>query len=509
MPYTPPSKETLKALETAPNMYLILSPDLYILTASDMFLEATRSKREVISGKHMFEAFPEDPLLPEADGIHNIRASLEQVIKTKRPHYMRIQRYDVPDLENPGKFITRYWNPSHTPVLTPDGEIHYIIQLANNVTEKVLAEMALEKKTLANEKLKISEKHFRHLADMVPAKISNALPNGEVIYFNQQWLDYAGMSFEDLRDFGYHQMMHPDEIPTFQSQLVEAAAKGVPLESEMRFKDSTGQYRWHLNIASPVLDDQGEITMWVGSTTDIHRLKEEDQLKSDFIGMVSHEMKTPLTSLSANLQVLQTIFPDSGNAAAKRSLEQAMKQVRKMTTLINGFLNVSYLESSQIAINPTNFKIQELFSEIESERSQSNSNHKIIFCCSPSDQVVADRDKISLVINNLISNAVKYSKHGTTIQVLCKTEKKDIQIAVIDEGMGIDAKALSHVFERYYRADANGQIAGFGIGLYLCAEIIKRHNGKIWAESSLGKGSAFYFCLPRDKGNPACEEKVS
>jgi PAS domain-containing protein len=145
MQYKPPGAETLKALETAPNMYLVLSPDLYILTASDEYLEATQSKREVIVGKHIFEAFPDNPSLPDADGVENINASLQEVLKTKRPHYMRIQRYDVPDIENPGQFIQRYWDPSHTPVFTPDGEIHYIIQLATNVTERVLANQALAK----------------------------------------------------------------------------------------------------------------------------------------------------------------------------------------------------------------------------------------------------------------------------------------------------------------------------------------------------------------------------
>lgn len=94
------------------------------------------------------------------------------------------------------------------------------------------------------------------------------------------------MGFEDMRDFGYHQMMHPDEIPGFQKQLAEAAAKGVTLESEMRFKDLNGKYRWHLNIASPVLNEQGEITMWVGSTTDIQRIKDEEREMQQLINML-------------------------------------------------------------------------------------------------------------------------------------------------------------------------------------------------------------------------------
>src|SRR5438874_1477082 len=100
MPFSPPSAEVLKALETAPNIYLVLSPDLYILTASDLYLQATENKREGIAGKQIFEAFPDNPDVPDADGMHNINASLREVIRTKKPHYMPIQRYDVPDLNN-------------------------------------------------------------------------------------------------------------------------------------------------------------------------------------------------------------------------------------------------------------------------------------------------------------------------------------------------------------------------------------------------------------------------
>lgn len=140
-----PSPETLAALETAPNMYLVLSPDLFILTASDLYLEATKTTREAIRGKHIFDAFPDNPDLPDADGVQNINTSLQTVLKTKKPDRMPIQRYDVPDIDVPGKFIQRYWDPSHTPVLDADGNISYIIQLATNVTDKILAEVALIK----------------------------------------------------------------------------------------------------------------------------------------------------------------------------------------------------------------------------------------------------------------------------------------------------------------------------------------------------------------------------
>lgn len=494
-----PSADTLRALETAPNMYLVLSPDLYILTASDLYLKATQNKREFITGKHIFEAFPDNPLLPDADGVQNINASLQEVLRTRKPHYMRIQRYDVPDLKHPGQFIQRYWDPSHTPVLTPDGSIHYIIQLATDVTEKVLAQREYAEQMIAHRELQSSEKHFRHLADIVPAKISNALPSGEVTFFNQKWLDYAGMSFEDLRDFGYHDMMHPDEIAPFQLQLAEAAVKGVPLESEMRFKDTRGNYRWHLNIASPILNEKGEIIMWVGSTTDIQRIKDEEKRKTDFIGMVSHELKTPLTSLNAYLQMLRGKAAKIEDTFTTDALDKSLRQVKKMSAMINGFLNVARLEAAKITIDKQTFNISELFENIRSETMITSSSHILNF---PKSllmvELTADRDKIEQVIHNLISNAMKYSPLGSPIDIACIQTENALKITVTDQGIGIRPEDQGKLFDRFYRVDGQEMksIAGFGIGLYICKEIIERHEGTIGVNSEFGKGSTFWFSLP-------------
>ena len=111
----------------------------------------------------------------------------------------------------------------------------------------------------------------------------------------------------------------------------------------------------------------------------------------------------------------------------------------------------------------------------------------------------ADRLKIGSVLSNLLSNAVKYSPHAKLVNVTCETIGNEVKICVIDEGIGISKEHIEHLFDRYYRVETKSQISGFGIGLYLSAEVINRHNGKIWAESELGKGSTFCFTLPLDK----------
>lgn len=346
--------------------------------------------------------------------------------------------------------------------------------------------------------LEESERYFRQLADMVPVKISNALPNGDATYFNKQWLDYSHMTFEELRNFGYHHLIHPDEIELFQSGLADAVDKGQPFEMTMRFLDAEGNYRWHLNIASPILNEYGKVTMWVGSTTDIQRIKEEEHRKTDFIGMVSHELKTPLTSLTGYLQMLQSRMGNTENALFTRALDKAVSQVKKMSNMISSFLNVSRLESAKIHLEKERFDITALITEMEEEAHTTIHTHEIVFLPVEATAIVADREKIGQVINNLIGNAVKYSHHRTRIEVSCKTTGDHVQVCVRDQGFGIKPENLKRLFELYYRVEGTQmkQISGFGIGLFLCAEIIKLHGGKIWAESEPGVGSAFYFTLP-------------
>ena len=168
--------------------------------------------------------------------------------------------------------------------------------------------------------------------------------------------------------------------------------------------------------------------------------------------------------------------------------------------MINGFLNVSRLESGKIVLDRQEFDLYELLREIVAETNLTSPTHSIsVDECSPI-RVNADLDKIASVITNLVSNAIKYSAKGRLIEVHCEKKEKSVVVSVRDEGMGIPSEDLPHIFDRYFRSESQQtrHISGFGIGLYLSAEIIRRHNGEIWAESESGKGSTFYFSLPLD-----------
>ena len=169
-----------------------------------------------------------------------------------------------------------------------------------------------------------------------------------------------------------------------------------------------------------------------------------------------------------------------------------------MTAMINGFLNVSRLESAKLLIEKQNFQMHELIEEVIEETKLTVNSHRIEFHNCPPVYVFADRDRISSVISNLLGNAVKYSPKDTLITIKCVADSGKVTVSIRDEGMGIQPGDAKMIFDRYYRVQGTQgkHIAGFGIGLYLSAEIVHRHGGEIWVDSQMGSGSTFSFSLP-------------
>jgi signal transduction histidine kinase len=214
--------------------------------------------------------------------------------------------------------------------------------------------------------------------------------------------------------------------------------------------------------------------------------------------MASHELKTPLTSLTALIQVLEQKLRDHPDAFVSSALGKASLQTKKMSSLINGFLNVSRLESGKLVMDTQPVELNGLIKEDIAEMELSVSSHSFIFETAEPVMVTGDREKIGSVISNLLTNAVKYSPKGKFVTIRCTAANGEALVSVSDEGMGVKARDLPRLFDRYYRASSEHtrHISGFGVGLYLCAEIIKQHGGRIWAESEKGVGSTFYFTLP-------------
>jgi two-component system sensor histidine kinase VicK len=260
-----------------------------------------------------------------------------------------------------------------------------------------------------------------------------------------------------------------------------------------------GKLRWVRAKGKTLFNEKDEPTRFIGSVLEITEQKQDEQRKNDFIGMVSHELKTPLTSLKGYAQLLHIRAKKQEDAFSINALAKVEAQVNKMNTMINGFLNVSRLEAGKINIDKQDFNIDGLLWDvIEETRMITASSHSIDYLPDGQISVNADRDKIGSVISNLVSNAVKYSPKGTTVAINLKVTDRLVKVSIKDQGLGIKAEDTKKLFERYYRVENSytKHIAGFGIGLYLSAEIINRHAGNIGVDSNVGEGSTFWFTLP-------------
>jgi len=218
--------------------------------------------------------------------------------------------------------------------------------------------------------------------------------------------------------------------------------------------------------------------------------------KEEFIGLASHELKTPVTSLSGYLQILNRTLPDTDRN--KPFLQKALLQVKKLSELISDLLDVSKIETGQLPLSFSNFNITQIVQETIELIQYSTKTHQIILQ-QPEQEIIisADKQRIEQVIVNLLSNAIKYSPKEKLVNVTISATPDKVKVTVQDYGMGIQKEHQERIFSRFYRVEElASHISGLGIGLYISKEIISRHHGKLWLESEPEKGSSFFFEIP-------------
>jgi PAS domain S-box-containing protein len=235
---------------------------------------------------------------------------------------------------------------------------------------------------------------------------------------------------------------------------------------------------------------------------DITKEKEIEKSKNEFISIASHELKTPITAIKVFSQALEKRLAQKGDKKNLYFVTRINSQLNKITMLISDLLDVNKIEEGRLVLSKKKFKVNEMISKIVEEYQITLEKHTLIFDNAIESNVYADEERIQQVLINLLSNAIKYSPEADRIVIRCVKEKGQVIISIQDFGIGIPKKDQRRVFDRYFRSDVKEgkNISGFGLGLYISAEIIKRHSGKIWVQSvGPGKnpqGSTFFFTLP-------------
>jgi PAS domain S-box-containing protein len=289
------------------------------------------------------------------------------------------------------------------------------------------------------------------------------------------------------------EMFFPEDRVKFRTILQDLVV-GQSIDFQGRIKIQDGFVKW-INFHGKVESTEQDKARVLGTLYDITRDKMAEREKDDFISIASHELKTPLTALKGSLQVLERM-KNEPNKMLPVLLEQASKSMSKVTSLVDELLNASRMSEGQLHLKKTRFNLTKAIEECCLHITAAG-NYKIVIEGIKDLEVEADSERIQRVVINLVNNAVKYAPDSKEIVIDIEQFHDRVKITVRDKGPGITKEKIPHLFERFYRVDQSGsQYSGLGLGLYISAEIVRKHGGDIGVDSELEKGSNFWFTLP-------------
>jgi len=418
-----------------------------------------------------------------------------------------------------GEPVGTIWVVSHEESRQFDGEDERIMSsLARfaSVAHQTLSSLNREKARLEEERqseatiqrsIAASEQRLRFVLDSMPQKVFTADTSGSVTYLNPQWTEFTGLTFEQIRDWGWTQFIHPDDVDENIRVWKRSIETGEPLLFDHRFRRADGEYFWHSSRVLPIRDVDGRITMWIGSNSLIDEvmktkeaLEEASRRKDEFLATLSHELRTPMTSiLGWTALMMMTSLDDQtqrdGIASIHRSalvqaelIDDMLDVARVVTGKLHLVIEQADLETlvrAAIAVVAPAAKAKKLEIEVEFE--------------SPIPPVSGDATRLQQITWNLLSNAVKFTPMGGRISVRLFSEDAFVHLVVRDSGIGIRPDFLPYAFDRFAQQDvgASRRNSGLGIGLALVKQLVELHGGTVRASSEgEGQGSEFTVSLP-------------
>ncbi|MDR3025548.1 response regulator [Chryseobacterium sp.] len=472
-----------------------------LLESKDFQVETAGSGEEALGKalKNDYALIILDVQMPDMDGFE-VAETLADYSKTK----------DVPIIflsavNTDKKFITQGYasggkdyvtKPVDPEILLLKVKTFYNLQEQNIAMKKTQQNLELEVKGRRESQVTMKSQidHFHLMLESLPQIAFTLNEDGIVDFVNGKWYQYS----ENEKDFPE---THPDDY-NITEELERCRKKGKALELEIRIKNViSGHYRYHLLRVTPVYDED-RIKNWVGTFTDIDDQKKVEKEKDEFLSIASHELKTPLTSIKAYVQLLERKLKLDKDSPEAGFLTKVQTQIEKLNTLITDLLDVSKIENGKLKINKKPVNLENVISNAIETILQTHDEQQVKIerhGTKPDILIPLDEIRIEQVLINFLTNAVKYSPHNN--QVIVTTfvdhEAQEVRVNVTDFGIGIPDFKQDAVFKKFYRVEESSlQFQGMGIGLFICSEIIKQHHGNVGVSSIVDEGSTFYFTLP-------------
>lgn len=407
------------------------------------------------------------------------------------------------------EFFTRhgYYSTYLTPLKDDSGKIFGMVSLVTDITEHKTNQLMLAEQKAFLRQITDHHPSILYVYDVIAKK---------TLFVNRELTETLGYTIEDFGDdlegFTFT-IVHEEDHPIIKARLKKFHTAGDDdlIDDEIRMRTSDGRWLW-LNTRTIIFKRTPEGKVWqvLGNISDITAKKEaesaklhlrntEDLLrkKEEFIGIASHELKTPLTSIKAYTQLLQHSFDTLGDDSKKQFIERAATYVEKLNKLVEDLLDISKIQAGRMIYNMNEFSIDSMVHECVENYQRISAKHIITYSGESKLMVKGDRQRLEQVLTNLLSNAVKYSPAADRVLVHIAAEQNQVRISVTDFGIGIPADKQPHIFDRFYRVEgAPSYIPGLGIGLYISKEIVTRHKGGITVNSSKDQGTTFSFTIP-------------
>jgi two-component system sensor histidine kinase VicK len=394
---------------------------------------------------------------------------------------IRVDHFETKRMKKDGTLIDVSLTIS--PILNSEGKIIGLSKIARDVTAQRSAEV--DSKILS-----------AIVASTDDAIISKDL-NSIITSWNESACRIFGYTADEMIGSSILKLIPPDRQDE-EPQILSELKKGNRVEhfETVRMKKDGTLIHVSLTI-SPIKDRLGNVIGLSKIARDITEKKLAEKKKDEFIGFVSHELKTPLTSLRSYIQVALHKSRGENNDFISHALTKAEQQTKKMENMITDFLNISRFEDGQMKIEVSSFDLASTIQSCLEDAGIGRSKHQLSYQGDNHAMAMGDVEKISLVLTNLISNAQKYSPEGGEIIVSCNKTDNGFMVSVKDHGIGISEADQKNMFQKFYRikSEKTRFISGFGIGLYLASSIINLHGSAISVESSVGQGSTFSFSL--------------
>jgi PAS domain S-box-containing protein len=450
------------------------------------------SRKEIIGHNCRF--------LQQDDRIQKARAVLGSAIEQGIACKVCIRNYR--------KNGSLFWNELFlSPIKDQNGNVTHFIGVQNDVSGR----KELEQKLLMQQKnmelqiaertksLRESELFLSSIISTVRESLLVLDPDFKVVSANSHFLKTFKVDLQQttgklLYELGNHQW----DIPSLKELLTEILPSSNPVEDFEVEHDFPyiGKKLMLLNAYRVELEGQfkDQILLAIEDITD---RREIERRKDDFLSIASHELKTPLTTIKGYVQALEKMVPEDSSEKFKLVLHKASIHVNKLNDLIAELLDVSRIQTGNIELHKEELDFdQTVFETVEGIQSATKT-HQIQIHGKSGSKILADESHVIQVLNNLISNAIKYAPDSKEILVYISLVSEYVKVSVTDYGMGIKLEDQKRLFERFFRVgEIQQRFPGMGIGLYICDQIIKNHGGTLWVESERGKGSTFSFTLP-------------